>query len=397
MIVASSVPASDLFDRQNLRARALRKKIVQVAIVVAVLLVLVAFGYAIRSSLAARGIAFSFNYLSTSAGFEISEGLTYTFTDPFGLVSFSSEMTNAQALVAGLFNTLKVAISAIIFATIIGILLGVGRLSTNWLIRQICFCFVEFVRNTPLLIQLTFWYVAVVLRFPPMAEAPHLLGAVISQQGLWVPSIVASENASSLALFLLLLAAVIGVYALLDRKRNHRISYLTAAALLIAGTIYLGFPLSLELPEVGRFRATGGVALTPEFAALLIAITINSSAYLGEVVRGAIENLSKGQWEAAGSLGFSRHDTIKDIVLPQVFRVVLPSFGNQYIGLAKNTSLGIAIGFPDLFNIYGTVANQTGRSLEGVIIVMLVYLLMSLSISVVVNMLNNRLEIPGVR
>ncbi|WLE01000.1 ABC transporter permease subunit (plasmid) [Agrobacterium leguminum] len=397
MTAATSLGASAPYDRKALKKRIIRQKVLQVCIVVAVLAVLATLGYAIRASLASRGIAFSFNYLSGSAGFEISEGLTYSFTDPLGIVTFSSDMSNAQALVAGLTNTLKVAVLAIIFATVIGVLLGVGRLSTNWLIRQICFYFVEFVRNTPLLIQLTFWYVAVVLRFPPIADAPHVLGSVISQQGLWIPSIIASESATPFSVIGLLISLVLFAACLSARSKQIRIACLLAGAVALALTIVGGFPIALSFPEVGRFRASGGMALSPEFTAILIAISINSSAYLGEVVRGAIEGLPKGQWEAAGSLGFSRHDTIKDIVLPQVFRVVLPSFGNQYIGLAKNTSLGIAIGFPDLFNIYGTVANQTGRSLEGVVIVMLVYLFLSLTISTIVNAANSRLKIPGAR
>ncbi|NKK74848.1 ABC transporter permease subunit [Rhizobium leguminosarum bv. viciae] len=397
MISATQIVLSSGLDRRTLRARAFRQNLVQVAIVAGALCLLLAVGYAIRASLADRGIAFSFDYLAVSAGFEMSEGLTYQFSTPVGMVAFSSEMTNAQALVAGLFNTLKIAVVAIILATIIGIFLGIGRLSTNWLIRQICFYFVEFVRNTPLLIQLTFWYVAVVLQFPPMAGALHFLGGVISQQGLWVPAIVASQEATNTAVVICLSAVVLAFYGLTTANRHRRIVASALVICLLATTFFLGFPFSIELPEVGRFRATGGIMLTPEFAAILIAISVNSSAYLGEVVRGAIENLPKGQWEAAGSLGFSRSDTIRDIVLPQVFRVVLPSFGNQYIGLAKNTSLGIAIGFPDLFNVYGTVANQTGRSLEGVIIVMLVYLLLSLTISAVVNVLNSRLKIPGAR
>ncbi|NLS20328.1 ABC transporter permease subunit [Rhizobium sp. P40RR-XXII] len=397
MMAASTIDAPAQFDRQALRARAIRKKLTQLAIVGAAIGILFGLGYALRASLAARGIAFSFDYLSAAAGFEISEGFTYSFSDPFGLVTFSSEMSNAQALFAGLMNTLKVAVLAILFATIIGVMLGVGRLSTNWLIRQICFYFVEFVRNTPLLIQLTFWYVAVILQFPPIAGAPHLLGTILSQQGVWIPGLVATQSTTGSSIILFLSALVMLACNFVSTRNGFRIACLVIGLLLLAAALYLGFRLSIEFPEVGRFRASGGFSLSPEFTAILIAISINSSAYLGEVVRGAIESLPKGQWEAAESLGFSRSETIKDIVLPQVFRVVLPSFGNQYIGLAKNTSLGIAIGFPDLFNVYGTVANQTGRSLEGVIIVMLVYLFLSLTISAVTNVLNARMQIPGAR
>ncbi|MGV1768254.1 ABC transporter permease subunit [Rhizobium rhizogenes] len=384
-------------DRQTLRARVIRRNIVQILIMAAVALVLCGIGYALRQNLAARGIAFSFDYLGVSAGFEMSEGLTLQFSYPVGIVTFSSEMTNAQALVAGLFNTLKVAILAIIGSTILGVLLGVGRLSTNWVIRQLCFYVVEFLRNTPLLIQLTFWYVAVVLKFPPLVDAIHWGDIVLAQQGIWIPSIVASPNATPTTIISLSVAILCLLYALGTKKTGVRYSCLMGAALLLGWTLFSGFPLALDTPTVGKFRATGGFQLTPEFAAVLIAIAVNTSAYLGEIVRGAIESLPKGQWEAAASLGFSRKYTLRDVILPQVFRVVLPSFGNQYISLAKNTSLGIAVGFPDLFNTYGTIANQTGRSMEGVIIVMIVYLLLSWSISALVNIANRSLSIPGAR
>lgn len=385
-----------VFDRRGLRARVIRRYVTQILIVAAVALAISGIGYALRESLAARGIAFSFGYLSTSAGFELSEGFAFQFSDPFGFVRFSSEMTNAAALVAGLFNTVKVAILAIIAATAMGVILGVGRLSTNWLIRQICFFAVEFLRNTPLLIQLTFWYVAVVLKFPPLAAATNFGGMIFAQQGVWFPSIVASPSATTTSVIGFLLGIVLLLYGCTMRGKT-RYGLLAAGIVLVAGISVAGLPFAVDAPTVGKFRASGGLQLTPEFTAILIAISVNSAAYIGEVVRGAIESLPKGQWEAASSLGFSRKHTLNDVILPQVFRVVLPSFGNQYIGLAKNTSLGIAIGFPDLFNVYGTVANQTGRSMEGVIIVMLVYLLLSWTISGLVNIANSKLKIPGAR
>lgn len=384
-------------DRHNLQMRIIRKNVIQVLIVLVVAVALFGLGYTLRESLAARGIAFSFNYMNTSAGFELSEGMTLQLSDPFGLVLFSSEMTNAQALLTGLFNTIKAAVLAIVLATVLGVFLGTGRLSTNWLIRQICFWIVEFLRNTPLLIQLTFWYVAVVLKLPPLAGALHFGGIIFAQQGIWFPSLAATEGATTLSVITLLLAVVAAGFAISSKSKTRRIVYIAVAAALAGWACSSGFPLTLDLPSTGKFRASGGLQLTPEFSAILIAISVNSAAYIGEVVRGAIESLPKGQWEAAASLGFSRKHSLRDIILPQVLRVVLPSFGNQYISLAKNTSLGIAIGFPDLFNVYGTIANQTGRSMEGVIIVMIVYLLMSWVISGLVNLANIKLRIPGAR
>ncbi|MDG4889898.1 MULTISPECIES: ABC transporter permease subunit [unclassified Mesorhizobium] len=385
-------------ERRALKARAFRRNLVQAAIIAAVAALMIGLGYAIRSSLAARGIAFSFGYLASGAGFEISEGYAVAISTPLGLVPFSSGMTNAQALTVGLFNTLKVAILAIVVATALGTLLGVGRLSTNWLVRQLCFYFVEFVRNTPLLIQLTFWYIAVVLQFPPISAAAGFPGVILSQQGIWLPSIAATDTATGPGIIIFLLALVLGVLSAFISGGKRRWVIVGLSAILLLGAVIVGgFPFTIDIPEAGRFRASGGTMLSPEFTAILIGIVVNSSAYLGEIVRGAIESLPRGQWEAARSLGLARNDIIKDIVLPQVFRVILPSFGNQYIGLAKNTSLGIAIGFPDLFNVYGTVANQTGRSLEGIIVVTLIYLLISLGISATINRLNARIQIPGAR
>lgn len=391
-------PVTMVPSHAQLRARKLRRNAIQVLIVGAVLGAVLLFCLAVRQGLAEKGIGFSFDFLTRSAGFEISEGFTTALSDGLpSIARFSSGDTNAQALVTGLFNTLKVAILSIVLATLAGTLLGIGRLSTNWLVRQLCFGLVEFVRNTPLLIQLTFWYIAVVLKLPAIASATSLFDTVIfSRQGIYMPAIVAAPGAASSSVLLLVAAAALLAGAAAWRgARQVRIALLVGGLAALAATFALGFPLALDHPEVGRFRASGGTSLSPELTALILAISVNSAAYIGEVVRGAIESLPRGQWEAASSLGLDRSDTLKEIILPQVFRVVLPSFGNQYIGLAKNTSLGIAIGFPDLFNVYGTVANQTGRSLEGILIVMGIYLLMSWTISAFVNSANNRLVNRG--
>lgn len=354
---------------------------------------LVLFGLTVREGFAERGVSFSFAFLDAAARFEISEGWTISSG---GIVPFASGMTNIQALVAGLSNTLKVAVVAIVLATIIGVGLGLCRLSSNWLLRNLAFWTTEFVRNTPLLIQLTFWYVAVVLKLPAVRDAPQFLGVVISQQGLWLPR---PSGFAGLGGGLVLAGLLFGVLALaFARGRRRRGWPFALVALgLIAGGFALGFRLVWDLPEIGRFRATGGLSVSPEYAALMVGITVNTAAYLGEIVRGAIEALPRGQWEAAEALGLPHRRVLGDVVLPQVFRVVLPAFGNQYVSLAKNTSLGIAIGYPDLFNVYGTISNQTGRSLEGVLLAMGIYLLLSWLISLGVNALNRRLRIPGVR
>lgn len=383
-----AVPASP-----SLRWRRLRRALVQIAVlgIAAGLLVLLAM--AVRAGFAARGVSFSFAFLSQRAGFEISEGLTPTRE---GLVAFASEMSNWRALGVGLYNTLKVSLVAIALATLLGVALGVARLSTNWLIRKLAFGLTEFVRNTPLLIQLVFWYVGVVLQLPLLRDAPAALGAILSRQGIWLPAPVVTGDGTFAAL--LALAGLVALLMLLPRRYRARRGLLAAVGVALLGLAFgLGLRLQLDLPQAGRFRASGGLPVSPEYVALMLALTVNTAAYIGEIIRGAIEALPRGQWEAADSLGLSRRHQLGDVILPQVFRIVMPALGNQYISLAKNSSLGIAIGYPDLFNVYGTVANQTGRSLEGVLLAMGIYLLLSWVISLAVNMVNRRFRIPGAR
>lgn len=376
----------------------LKRNLVQWAILAVIVAIVVAFILAVKNGLARHGIIFSFSFLWNSSGFDISEGRTLAFDDNWGptLTGFSSSHTSAQAFLAGLYNTIKVAVLAIVCSTILGTLLGVGRLSTNWVVRQLSFAVVEFVRNTPLLIQLVFWYFAVVLNFPPLAVAAKFYGGIIiSKQGSYFPALTLSETISPVAVVALGLAVAVALACLLKRFASYRVPFLGLALPLLAVTYFAGSPLSLEYPVASRFQASGGTSISPEMAALFLAIAVNSAAYIAEIVRGAIGAMPKGQWEAAAALGLDRRQSLNDIILPQVFRVVLPSFGNQYINLMKNTSLGIAIGYPELFNVYGTLANQTGRSLEGIAIVMAIYLVLSWMISALVNFANRRLTRRG--
>lgn len=387
--------ASSLLQHNQAR---LRRAAVQAAIVSVVAAILITFGVAVSNGLAKHGIGFSFGYLSAFAGIEISEGKTIVVNGGWPtLASFASTDTNAQALVVGFTNTLKVATFSIFLSTIFGTILGVGRLSTNWIIRQGSFGIVEFIRNTPLLIQLVFWYFGVVLQFPPAAHAASLFGGIIaSQQGVYVPALVASEAASTLSVAALVLGLLaLAACGLAGMPGKVRWVALGAALVSLAASVALGFPLALDYPVASRFETSGGVGMTPEMSALLLAIVVNSAAYIAEIVRGTIESLPKGQWEASAALGMSRSQTLWETILPQVFRIVLPSFGNQYISLTKNTALGIAIGYPDLFNVNGTVSNQTGRNLEGIVIVMTAYLFLSWTISACVNLANVRLNKEG--
>ncbi|MCV9962573.1 ABC transporter permease subunit [Pararhizobium sp. BT-229] len=383
--------------RATRRRNRLRHEVIQLSIIVAAVGLVAFFGFAVKEGLARHGINFSFSFLWNAAGFDISEGKTIVLDEGAwpAVSDFTADRSIAQAFATGFVNTVKVAVLAIALSTVLGTLLGVGRLSTNWVVRNLSFWCVEFVRNTPLLIQLVFWYFAVVLHFPPMASAAKFYGVIVSQQGLYVPSVVWQGGGSALSLGLMTATWVAVLGFVFDRKTRLRWICAAAAVSLTWLMLRVG-TISLEFPQASKFQATGGTSITPEMAALLIAIVVNSAAYIAEIVRGSIDALPKGQWEAAASLGLCRKHTVNDIILPQVFRVVLPSFGNQFISLTKNTALGIAIGYPELFNVYGTIANQTGHSLEGIIIVMVSYLILSWIISALVSSADRRLSNHGV-
>ena len=402
MTIIQQSNSSVSFDRHAVARRRqrmrLKRHFIQWAILAAIAALIIAFVLAVKNGLGRHGIVFSFSYLWQSSGFDISEGKTLAFDGGWWatLTGFNASHSSAQAFIAGLYNTIKVAALAILTSTMFGTLLGVGRLSTNWLVRQLSFGLVEFVRNTPLLIQLVFWYFAVVLNFPPLATAAKFYGGIIiSKQGNYFPVLMLSETMTPLGIITSALALLAFIACLLKRFTGYRLILLGGALVFTVLTLLAGSPFVLDYPVASRFQASGGTSISPEMAALLLAITVNSAAYIAEIVRGAIEAMPKGQWEAAAALGLNRKQSLKDIILPQVFRVVLPSFGNQYINLMKNTSLGIAIGYPELFNVYGTLANQTGRSLEGIAIVMVIYLLLSWIISALVNLANRHMAKRG--
>ncbi|MGZ2433812.1 general L-amino acid transport system permease protein [Rhizobium pisi] len=390
-------PATPLSAGRRRSAR-IRHKMIHGSIVIAAIALVAVVGVAIQQSLMARGISFSFDYLSRPSQFNMSEGFATAWQGWWPVFAeVTSASTNLQMLTAGLFNTIKVAILAVIFSTLVGVVFGVARLSTNWLIRQCAFIVVEFVRNTPLLIQVVFWYFAFFLQLAPVTDAANVESwFVFGQSGLFLPLPQISSGFGGLALVVAAIAFLLAACS--SRLSSTLRGSMLAAGILAATASYAaGFRIELALPIVGRFGATGGIQLSAEMSAILTAIIVNSTAYIAEIVRGAIEGLPKGQWEAAASVGLSRRDTIRDVILPQIFRIILPSLANRYISLTKDTSLGIAIGFPDLFNVSGTVANQSGHSLETVVIVMAVYLLLSWIISALISYANARATLEGPR
>lgn len=392
----SPASQSELKRRRLARTRAAA---IQTLILAAIIAAVLAFFAMVWGGLQRHGIGFSLDFLKQPAGFDISEGLTVA-KGPHGLslVPFNSQQTYAQALIAGLYNTLVVTLISIVLATVVGVMVGVGRMSSNWVVKNWAWAFVELIRNTPLLIQIIFWYFAVLLQLPSLSDATLLHGALIaSRQGVFIPWLTATPAASRYAWFAGLAVAVFAVGVLVRTRGQRRVAFAASAGILALGVAVAGRPFSIDMPQASAFSVSGGAGFSPETAALIIALGVNFAAYVAEVVRGAVQSIDRGQWEAAAALALGHRESLWVVVLPQAVRVILPSLGNLYVTIAKSTSFAIAIGFPDMFSVYGTVANQTGRALEGIIIVMVVYMLISLSISAIANLYNRRVMKKGAR
>ncbi|MEO6986343.1 MAG: ABC transporter permease subunit [Paralcaligenes sp.] len=374
--------------------------ILQIAVVGGAVAVVGGLSSSIYYGLAAHNIPINFDFLNQTSGLHLSEGVTLDWSHGLSLRDFTSSDTNLQALILGLYNTIKVAVMGIVLSTLLGLLVGAGRVSLNWTINRASLLFVDLIRNTPLLIQLFFWYFAVVLQLPALSAASNWYGVIASRQGIYTPSVIVTGAWPYFWWAVLASIAVLYVSLIATRKsrgRNFAIGASLVAIGWIAAIALLGTPLHPDIPVASRFRANGGLSFSPEFAAILLALVVYTSAFIAEIARGSVQAVSQGQWMAAYALGLTRRQAMVSIILPQAFRILVPPLVNQYLTLAKNTSLAIAIGFSDLFNVYGTIANQTGRSMEGILIVMLAYLLINWLISLVMNIYNRRLLATGAR
>ena len=344
--------------------------------------------------LARAHIASGFGFWDHTAGFDISQTL----------IDYSSQSsTYGRAFWVGLLNTLLVAALGIVFATILGFVVGISRLSKNWLLAKAATGYVETIRNIPLLLQLLFWYNAVLKALPELRDSVVLGGVYLNNRGLFLPKPQFLHGFDEI-----LVAAVAGtvgaiVFYLWERKRQertgHRGPVLTVAVVLIVGLPLAalaleGFPVKFDFPQAGRFNIGGGIEVLPEFAALLFGLTIYTAAFIAEVVRAGILAVSRGQIEAAYSLGLKPAPTLRLIVVPQAMRVIIPPLTSQYLNLTKNSTLAVAIGYPDLVQVFtGTVLNQTGQAIEVVAITMLVYLTISLVTSLAMNLYNRRVAL----
>jgi general L-amino acid transport system permease protein len=374
----------------NLRFRAI---LYQVLAVGSIVLLGVYLFSNVSQKLAEQNIATGFGYLGREAGFVISQTLIdYKPTDTYG-----------RAILAGIVNTIWVSAWGVALATILGLVVGIARLSRNPLLALLAFLYVEALRNVPLLLYLFLWYALIVTSLPAVREAWEVLPHVfVSNSGLTVPSLVWTGN-HTIILIALVLGAVLAV-AVRRRRTAERIRTgkerttwpLIALALLIPpalAILILQPDFTVSLPEKGRFRLTGGSQLTPEFTALLVGLALSASAGIAEIVRSGILSVRKGQWEAARALGFRDGLTMRLVVLPQALRVIIPPLTSSYLSLFKNSSLAIAIGYPDLVMVSNTTMNQTGHAIEGIAIFMLVYLGLSIAISLFMNWYNSRVAL----
>ena len=336
-----------------------------------------------------RGIQSGFDFLTQAAGFDIGESL----------IAYESINAYWRAFLVGLTNTLRVAIIGIILTTILGTMLGVGRFSRNALVRGICYAYVEVFRNIPILLQLLMWYLLLTEVLPDTANAWQLGSVFLSKGGLNFPMPLAAPGYTWMAVGLAAGCALAWVYrrwatAQFEATGKVRSMFWAPVAVVIAmgflGWLLGGAPAEFNYPSKGEFAIENGGSFTPEFVAVLLGLTIYTAAFVAEVVRSGIQSVALGQSEAASALGLSKGQEMRLVMLPQALRVIIPPMTNQFLNLTKNSSLAVAIGYPDVVSIANTAINQTGRAVECIAIVMLVYLTTSLTTSAFMGWYNKR-------
>ena len=366
------------------------------ALQIAFVIVLVWIGYEIvanaRANLATQRITSGFDFLGRTAGFDVSQSL----------IPYSGSDTYTRVFLVGLLNTLLVSAIGVFFATIIGFVVALGRLSPNWLLSRISGGYVELIRNLPLLFQILFWYLAVLAALPGPRQSISLFGSFfLNSRGLMIPKPIGEAGLQPflLAILVAIVASlVLQRYAhrqLFEKGRSIRISPYVIGMLIglpAFAALIFGAPLSFEVPVLRGFNFAGGSGVIPEFVALTVALSTYTGAFIAEIVRAGILSVHTGQMEAGASLGLSRGQTLRLIVVPQALRVILPPLTNQYLNLTKNSSLAAAIGYPDLVSVFaGTTLSQTGQAIEIIAITMGVYLTISLVTSAIMSFYGWRL------
>jgi general L-amino acid transport system permease protein len=325
-------------------------------------------------------IASGFGFLNGRSGFDLSQSL----------IAYSSNSTFGRALLVGLLNTMLVAVTGIVTATIVGFIVGIGRLSKNWLIARICTVYVEVFRNIPPLLVIFFWYLGVLSVLPGPRDSVDLpLGSYLNNRGLFLPRVIWDEAAWVIPAAIL--AAILAIIAL--SLWGRRVGLAILIVLPVLAYFMAGSPASLELPELSTFNIRGGWTIRPEFLSLYLALSFYTASFIAEIVRAGVLGVSKGQSEAAYSLGLPPRRTLRLVVVPQALRIIIPPLTSQYLNLTKNSSLAIAVGYADLVAIGQTTMNQTGQAIEIVAIWMVVYLGLSLLTSGFMNWYNAKMAL----
>ncbi|MGY5777071.1 amino acid ABC transporter permease [Rhizobium sp. LEGMi135b] len=384
-------------ERSTLSAALYDPKVRGVFYQAVTIIVLVAFCWFIvmntMDNLRALNRSFGFDFLEGRAGFNLGQAL----------IPYSSDSTNINALLVGLLNTLLISFVGIIAATIVGFVIGIGRLSHNWLIAKLSQTYVEIFRNIPPLLVIFFWYSGVLVLLPQARDAVHLpFSSYLSNRGLAFPSPIFGAGMSAVGIALLVAIAAVFFVARWAHKRQvatgqqfHTIWVSSGILIGLPLLVFLvtGMPLSFDYPVAGKFNLTGGTVISPEFLALLLALSLYTASYIAEIVRAGIRGVPKGQSEAAGALGLRASAINRLIVIPQAMRIIIPPLTSQYLNLIKNSSLAIAIGYADVVAVGGVILNQSGRAVEIVIIWMVIYLILSIATSLFMNWFNAKMAL----
>ena len=364
--------------------------------IVAISLVILAGWYLVSNTLAnleRQNISTGYGFLDLEASFGISESM----------INYTPESNYATALMVGFLNTVKVAVLGIILCTIIGTIFGVARLSSNWIVRTLAAVYVETFRNIPVLLQLFFWYAIIPGAFPAGRNAwQPIPDVLLTNRGMYLPVPVADNAYSYMGIAAIIAFIVIYFVKKWATKRldatGQPFPIVWASLGIFFGLVLLaylvgGAPTAMDIPSLQGFNIRGGYNISPEFMSVLIGLTIYTSTYVAEVVRSGIQAVPNGQWEAAESLGLKRSIALRKIILPQSMRVAIPPLTNQYLNLTKNSSLAVAVGYPDLVSVSNTTMNQTGQAIEAISIYMAVYLGLSLITSLFMNWFNKKMAL----
>ena len=379
------------FSFTNPAVRAWLFQILAVAVVLAIVAYLV---HNTVTNLSNRGITSGFAFLDRGAGFGIVQHL----------IDYQEGDTYGRVFLVGLLNTLLVSALCIVFASFLGFFLGLARLSENWLLRKLSTIYIETFRNIPPLLQIFFWYFAVLRNLPGPRQAVNAFELMfLSNRGLYLPSPEMGQGLAAFIVALVIAAAVIfGVYRFNTKhqmktgqlRRTWPLALALIVGLPLVAHLAYGPALHWEVPELRGFNFRGGLVLIPELAALTLALSVYTSAFIAEIIRAGIQSVPHGQHEAARSLGLPHPVTLRQVIIPQALRVIIPPLTSQYLNIVKNSSLAAAIGYPDMVSLFaGTVLNQTGQAIETIAITMSVYLIISLTISLLMNIYNRRIAL----